>query len=52
MINQIHREAQGVINETTGAVNRERQERRRMEAEERQSQQAQQTAQQIINEDK
>ena len=33
--NQVHREAQGVINETRGAANRERQERMRMEAEEK-----------------
>ena len=35
-INQVHREALGVINETRGAANRERQERMRMEAGEKQ----------------
>ena len=39
-INQVHREAQVVINETGGAQNRERQERMRMEVEEKKTQQA------------
>ena len=50
-INQVHREAQGVINETGGAVNRERQERRRMEAEAKTTQQAEQKAKTNINEE-
>ena len=41
-VNQIHREAQGVINETRGAHNRERQERRRMEDAENRTRQAEQ----------
>merc|ERR1711966_538762 len=43
-VNQIHREAQGVINETRGAHNRERQERRRMEEAENRTLQAEQKA--------
>ena len=39
-VNQIHREAQGVVNETRGAQNRERQERKRMEDAENRSRQA------------
>ena len=41
-VNQIHREAQGVVNETRGAQNRERQERKRMEDAENRSRQAEQ----------
>ena len=44
MVNQIRHEAHGVINQTTGALNREQQERMRMEAEERKTQQAEQNA--------
>ena len=46
--NQIHREAQGVINETRGAQNRERQERRRMEVAENRTRQAEQKAERKV----